>query len=46
MTAIKQCSCKHQAQDELYGKGNRVMNVGGTTAQPTYKCTVCSNKIK
>lgn len=36
---VKQCSCKHEEQDKLHGKGMRVHNV--TTKG--YKCTVCGN---
>lgn len=40
---IKTCDCKHDYQDEKYGKGKRVMNEkpapkGGTIK---YVCTVC-----
>lgn len=36
---IKPCTCKHQAQDELHGKQNRVHN---PTAKGM-KCTVCGS---
>jgi len=44
--AIKRCECKHEYQDEVYGKGNRVHNptlkqVGN---QPVYRCTVCKKE--
>jgi hypothetical protein len=39
---VSQCVCKHEAQDELHGAGNRVKNpcksAGGGAA---YRCTVC-----
>ncbi len=37
---IIKCKCKHDYQDEKYGKGNRVHN-------PTvkgYRCTVCGDE--
>ena len=36
--AIKQCKCKHAAQDELHGKGNRVHT---TDKEGQDRCTVC-----
>lgn len=39
---IMPCKCKHKAQDELHGIGNRVWNWGtkiGTTGG--WRCTVC-----
>ena len=40
-TSIKRCTCTHTVQDELYGKGMRVMN---TTKEGALRCTVCSSK--
>jgi len=40
-TVIKQCTCTHEAQDKLHGKGNRVHNLGGNKDKPVPKCTVC-----
>ena len=37
-TKIFSCKCKHEAQDELYGKNMRLHNK--TTSQ--YRCTVCA----
>ena len=34
---IANCVCTHKVQDEMYGKGKRVFNLGKTN----YKCTVC-----
>jgi len=34
---IISCTCTHEYQDKLYGKGRRVFNEGKTN----YKCTVC-----
>ena len=41
-TRVIICSCKHESQDKLYGKGMRVFNPfvlksGGIK----YRCTVC-----
>ena len=41
---IAPCTCKNKGQDELHGKGKRVMNVTtATRSQGTkvYRCTVC-----
>jgi hypothetical protein len=40
MTKIAPCSCQHKYQDERYGKGQRVHNVGKTKIT----CTVCGVK--
>jgi len=42
---IKPCSCKSPYQDEKYGKGYRVHNIGtGKDAKPIYRCTVCGKE--
>ena len=41
---IKKCTCDHKSQDELHGKGNRVMNATAK-APPTYRCTVCGRVV-
>lgn len=44
MTIIQLCSCKHEGQDNLHGKGNRVKNSlanAGKDSGPKYRCTVC-----
>jgi hypothetical protein len=38
---IANCSCSHEYQDRLYGKGKRVFNLGKTN----YRCTVCRATI-
>lgn len=35
------CTCGHEYQDRLYGKGKRVYNIGKTNKI----CTVCGNKV-
>jgi hypothetical protein len=37
-TIIKTCSCVHASQDDIYGKGRRVMN---PRTNGTVRCTVC-----
>ena len=47
-TILLQCECKHDYQDEKYGKNQRVHNLYvGETAKATMKvwrCTVCNTK--
>ena len=38
---ILPCTCTHEAQDKIHGKGRRVWNVGKTHR----KCTVCGAKV-
>ncbi len=41
--AIKDCDCKHEYQDKMYGKGKRVhtpMKAGNKEGK--YRCTVCA----
>lgn len=35
------CSCKHDYQDEKYGKAIRIFNPTGKDNE--YRCTVCGN---
>ena len=47
MTKIIKCTCKHDYQDEKYGKGNRVHNsTSKTETLKEYRCTVCGNTNK
>jgi hypothetical protein len=48
MVVIKQCTCKHKFQDERYGKGNRVHNVGKakTLGMEAHVCTVCGKRTE
>jgi len=39
---LVKCSCKHAAQDEMYGIGNRV---GNETRSGQFRCTVCSTIV-
>ncbi len=45
-TMVKKCDCKHEGQDELHGKGNRVHNETkkGKDSAKMYRCTVCSKE--
>ena len=38
-TVISNCTCKHEYQDNRYGKGKRVFNIKTTNNGAT--CTVC-----
>lgn len=42
-TAVMSCTCQHQAQDALYGKGRRLHNLCGKQ-QDKYRCTVCKRE--
>lgn len=42
-TKIVKCSCSHEYQDKLHGKGNRVANKSAATP-PKYVCTVCGKE--
>jgi len=39
---IKECTCKNDYQDAMYGKGYRVFN----PAAANNRCTVCGKKDK
>lgn len=45
---ILKCSCRHDYQDNRYGKGRRVFNETskGDANDRTYRCTVCSHETK
>lgn len=43
-TTIRECRCASAYQDERYGRGNRVHNVGGGKGSRSYACTVCGAK--
>lgn len=42
MTAVKKCRCLNKFQDETYGQGNRLHNIGVNQ----FRCTVCQAVIK
>lgn len=45
MTTIKRCECVHEYQDEVYGKGNRLMNITrNTPTEIKIRCTVCGRE--
>ena len=43
---ILPCSCKHKDQDDMHGKGMRLMNrcKPKTTNPSHYRCTVCGKE--
>ena len=41
---IKLCTCEHEEQDKLYGKGKRLCNP--KDKKDEYKCTVCGKVHK
>lgn len=47
MTKEMQCTCKHDFQDQKYGKGIRLFNerMAGTKTNG-WRCTVCGREIK
>ncbi len=42
-TVVIPHSCKHEGQDQIHGRGNRVMNM---TKDEHYRCTVCLGTIQ
>ena len=46
MTEVLQCTCKSEFQDELYGKGFRLMNSMGKDKTTGYRCTVCNKEYR
>jgi len=41
---IKSCTCVHEQQDKLYGKGRRVYNKAGNVGKTFFRCTVCGRE--
>jgi hypothetical protein len=39
-TSMIRCTCRHEQQDAMYGKGVRV---GNNTAKGEVRCTVCGS---
>lgn len=46
MSKVMQCSCKHDFQDQQYGKGMRLFNEIGKGGNDGYRCTVCGREDK
>lgn len=48
MTIIMKCTCKHEGQDELHGKGMRVWNKTtkgkAASSADVWRCTVCRSE--
>ena len=40
MSKVMNCTCAHEAQDKIYGKGQRLFNEAGKDCNK-YRCTVC-----
>lgn len=45
---VKPCNCKNESQDELYGKGMRLMNKATAKGSKPkrYRCTVCCKEYE
>lgn len=41
---IATCTCSHEEQDKLYGKGRRVFNPMGLKGKSGGRCTVCKRE--
>lgn len=43
MTEVSTCSCNHEVQDSLYGKGKRLFNLATKKGAKmrNFRCTVC-----
>jgi hypothetical protein len=43
--AVKPCKCKHDYQDKMYGKGNRVHNFARNANNKSggWRCSVCGD---
>lgn len=45
MTEIKQCTCKHAQQDQMYGTNQRLHNAMIAKGKIVgYRCTICHDK--
>ncbi len=40
---IAKCTCIHEGQDKIHGRGNRVFNLGKSAEKG--KCTVCGSSV-
>ena len=45
MSKVMNCSCQHEAQDKLYGRGMRLFNECTVNGRDGYRCTVCGREI-
>lgn len=44
--AIFRCTCSHEFQDRMYGKGNRVFNQRMAGSKENgYRCTICGRTV-
>ena len=46
MPKVISCSCKHEFQDQQYGKGMRLFNEMGKDQNSSYRCTVCGKEVR
>lgn len=46
MSKVMMCSCKHEFQDQQYGKGMCLFNGIGKDQKSGYRCTVCGKEVK
>jgi hypothetical protein len=44
-TKVMSCNCKHEFQDNQYGKNMRVFNPIGKTQNDGYRCTICGREV-
>lgn len=47
-TIIQRCSCGHEGQDKLHGRGMRVYNEAKAINKDTgvWRCTVCRKEVQ
>lgn len=47
MTKVMPCTCKHEFQDEKYGKNMRVFNERMSGGKSNgWRCTVCGKEVR
>lgn len=46
-TAVIDCNCRHEYQDQQFGTGRRFANLAGGTAKDgaKWRCTVCEREV-
>ena len=45
MSKVMNCSCQHESQDKLYGRGMRLFNECTVNGREGYRCTVCGKEV-
>lgn len=43
-SVVMHCICRHEYQDAIHGKGNRVHNPTNKTPDKAFCCSVCGNE--